>query len=125
ILHAAAQPSHDWAAREPMIDFSVNATATLGLLEAFRRHAPAATFLFMSSNKVYGDGPHRLPLEAAPSRFVLPAGHRYAGGIDETMSIDQCRHSLFGVSKAAADLMVQEYRSRFGLETFVFRAGCI
>ena len=126
VLHAAAQPSHDWAARAPRIDFAINATATLSLLESVRAHAPEALFLYMSSNKVYGDGPNQLPLRAAETRFVLPAEHPFAvHGIDETMPIDQCRHSLFGVSKTAADLMVQEYSSRFGLDTMVFRAGCI
>lgn len=125
VLHAAAQPSHDWAARAPKVDFAINAVATLAILEAVRSHAPEALLLFMSTNKVYGDGPNRLPLEARATRYVLPAGHRFEHGIDETMSIDQCRHSLFGVSKVAADLMVQEYAMRFGLAAFVFRAGCI
>ena len=126
VLHAAAQPSHDWAARAPKIDFAINATATLTLLESVRAHAPEALFLYMSTNKVYGDGPNQLPFRPGATRFVLPADHPFAAhGIDETMSIDQCRHSLFGVSKTAADLMVQEYASRFGLTTLVFRAGCI
>ncbi len=126
VLHAAAQPSHDWAAGDPKLDFAVNATGTLNLLEATRRHAPNARFLFMSSNKVYGDGPNELPLRETATRFVVDPAHPFAThGIDESMSIDQCRHSLFGVSKAAADLMVQEYAHRFGLPTYVFRAGCI
>lgn len=126
VLHAAAQPSHDWAAGAPKVDFAINAGATLTLLEAVRAHAPAALFLFMSSNKVYGDAPNRLPLVARATRFALPEGHPFARhGIDESLSIDQCRHSLFGVSKAAADLMVQEYAARFGLTAQVFRAGCI
>ena len=126
VLHAAAQPSHNWAAGAPKVDFAINAVATMGLLEAVCAHSPEALFLFMSSNKVYGDGPNRLPLVASDTRYVLPPEHPYErNGIDETMSIDQCRHSLFGVSKVAADLMVQEYALRFGLTTMVFRAGCI
>lgn len=126
VLHAAAQPSHDWAARAPKRDFAINAVATLGLLECLRTHAPQALLLFMSTNKVYGDHPNRLPLDRGPTRFVLPSDHPFArNGIDESMSIDQCRHSLFGVSKIAADLMVQEYASRFGMDTVVFRASCI
>jgi CDP-paratose 2-epimerase len=125
-VHAAAQPSHDWAARDPKLDFAVNATSTLNLLEATRRHAPNALFLFMSSNKVYGDKPNELPLLKTATRFVIDPSHPFAAhGIDETMQIDQSRHSLFGVSKTAADLMVQEYALRFGLRTYVFRAGCI
>lgn len=126
VLHAAAQPSHDWAAGAPKVDFAINAVATLTLLEAVRAHAPEALFLFMSTNKVYGDAPNQLPLVAGATRFALPPAHRFAAhGIDESMSIDQCRHSLFGVSKVAADLMVQEYAQRFGLTAQVFRAGCI
>jgi len=126
IVHAAAQPSHDWAATHPLVDWEINATATLRLLEAFRRHAPQARFLFMSTNKVYGDLPNRLPLHAEGDRLELDASHPYhAHGIDESMSIDQSRHSHFGVSKAAADLMVQEYAAKFGLATTVFRAGCL
>lgn len=126
VVHAAGQPSHDWAAGAPQVDFAINATATLGLLETVRAQAPGALFLFMSTNKVYGDAPNLLPLRAEATRFVLAEDHRFARfGIDETMSIDQCRHSLFGVSKVAADLMVQEYAARFGLTTVVFRAGCI
>lgn len=126
VLHAAAQPSHDWSARDPLSDFSINAMATVSLLESVRSHAPEARFLFMSTNKVYGDAPNRLPLRMGPTRFELPSGHRWSKhGIDESLSIDQSQHSLFGVSKAAADLMVQEYARRFGLFTTVFRAGCI
>lgn len=126
VVHAAAQPSHDWAATDPLTDFSINATATLTLLEACRSHAPEARFLFVSTNKVYGDHPNHLPLQEGETRMEIDPGHAFhARGIDETMSIDQTRHSLFGVSKTAADLMVQEYGDRFGLPTTVFRAGCI
>ncbi len=125
IIHAAAQPSHDWAASDPATDFSVNASGTLNLLQAAHRHAPGATFIFCSTNKVYGDRPNYLPLEDIGTRLELPAGHRYAGGIDTTMSIDATTHSLFGVSKAAADLLVQEYGRYFGLPTVCFRGGCL
>jgi len=125
VVHTAAQPSHDWAASDPSTDFSVNAVGTLNLLEATRRHAPEATFIFCSTNKVYGDRPNLLPLEDVGRRLELPSGHRYAGGIDATMSIDGCLHSLFGVSKAAGDLLVQEYGRYFGLATVCFRGGCL
>ena len=126
ILHTAAQPSHDWAAREPMTDFSVNATGTLVMLEAARKHCPEATFIFTSTNKVYGDTPNRLPLVERETRWEIDASHAYhAKGIDESMSIDQCKHSLFGASKVAADVMVQEYGRYFGMKTGVFRGGCL
>jgi len=125
IIHAAAQPSHDWAAREPHTDFSVNADGTLVLLEAFRNHCPEAVFIFVSTNKVYGDNPNRLPLVEGETRWEISPGHRYEHGIDETMSVDGCLHSLFGASKLAADILVQEYGRYFGLSTGVFRAGCI
>jgi CDP-paratose 2-epimerase len=125
IVHAAAQPSHDWAAREPQVDFAVNANGTLNLLEAARRHAPDAPFVFCSTNKVYGDRPNALPLVETETRLELPADHRWFGGIDTTMSIDRSLHSLFGVSKAAADLMVQEYGRYFGMPTACFRGGCL
>jgi CDP-paratose 2-epimerase len=125
VIHAAAQPSHDWAAREPQTDFTVNANGTLNLLEATRRHCPDAPFVFCSTNKVYGDTPNRLPLVDLDTRLELPAGHRYHRGIDTTMSIDASTHSLFGVSKAAADLLVQEYGRYFDMPTMCVRAGCI
>ncbi|HEY1273561.1 MAG TPA: NAD-dependent epimerase/dehydratase family protein [Thermoleophilaceae bacterium] len=125
VVHTAAQPSHDWAASAPHVDFDVNAAGTLNLLESTRRHAPDATFIFTSTNKVYGDTPNRLPLVELPTRLELPPDHRYSGGIDTSMSIDGSMHSLFGVSKAAADLMVQEYGRYFGLATACFRAGCL
>lgn len=125
ILHAAAQPSHDWAAKEPRTDFSVNAVGTLVLLEAARRFCPKAVFVYMSTNKVYGDTPNRLPLTETSTRWELEAPHPYAVGIDEQMSLDQSRHSLFGVSKAAADLLVQEYGRCYGMLTACFRGGCL
>lgn len=125
VIHTAAQPSHDWAASDPQTDFAVNANGTLNVLEATRRHAPSATVIFCSTNKVYGDTPNRLPLEVVGSRFELPPQHRYRRGIDTTMSIDTSTHSPFGVSKAAADLLVQEYGRYFDLPTVVYRAGCL
>jgi CDP-paratose 2-epimerase len=125
VIHTAAQPSHDWAASDPQTDFGVNANGTLNLLEATRRHAPGATFIFCSTNKVYGDLPNLLPLEDLAERLELPGDHRYFRGIDTSMSIDASTHSLFGVSKAAADLLVQEYGRYFGLPTVCFRGGCL
>jgi CDP-paratose 2-epimerase len=126
VIHAAAQPSHDWAAREPHTDFTVNATGTLNLLEAAREYCPPATFIFTSTNKVYGDRPNTLPLVELEERWEINNEHPYyEHGIDEQMSIDQCKHSLFGASKAAADIMVQEYGRYFGMNTVVFRGGCL
>ena len=125
LVHAAAQPSHDWAASDPEMDFTVNANGTMNLLEAVRHRKPDATFIFMSTNKVYGDHPNRLPLYETATRLELPADHAFYGGIDTTMSIDHCTHSLFGVSKVAADLMVQEYGRYFGMPTVCFRGGCL
>jgi CDP-paratose 2-epimerase len=125
VVHTAAQPSHDWAATDPQTDFTVNANGTLNLLEAARRHAPAATFIFCSTNKVYGDLPNDLPLVELETRLELPEDHRYFPGIDTTMSIDASMHSLFGVSKAAADLLVQEYGRYFDMPTACFRGGCL
>ncbi|MFC1658752.1 NAD-dependent epimerase/dehydratase family protein [Candidatus Omnitrophota bacterium] len=125
VIHAAAQPSHDWAARQPYTDFSINAEATLILLESLRRYAPEAVFIFTSTNKVYGDRPNELTFLESEKRYDLPSGHRYYQGIDESMSIDNCLHSLFGASKAAADILVQEYGKYFQLKTAVFRAGCL
>ena len=125
VVHAAAQPSHDWAASDPQTDFTVNANGTLNLLEATRKHAETAPFIFLSTNKVYGDLPNHLPLEEHATRLELPEDHRWFGGIDTSMSIDGALHSLFGVSKAAADLMVQEYGRYFGLPTVCFRGGCL
>jgi CDP-paratose 2-epimerase len=125
VVHTAAQPSHDWAATDPQTDFGVNANGTMNLLEATRRVKPEATFIFTSTNKVYGDTPNRLPLEDVGERLELPAGHPFHGGIDTTMSIDNSMHSLFGVSKVAADLMVQEYGRYFDMPTVCFRGGCL
>lgn len=125
VVHTAAQPSHDWAASDPQADFGINANGTLNLLEATRRHCPEATFVFTSTNKVYGDTPNRLPLEEARTRLELPRDHRWFGGIDTSMSIDSTLHSLFGASKAAADLLVQEYGRYFEMPTVCFRAGCL
>jgi CDP-paratose 2-epimerase len=125
IVHAAAQPSHDWAASDPHADFGVNATGTLNLLQAARDHCPDAPFVFLSTNKVYGDTPNHLPLEEGETRLELPTDHRWFEGIDTTMSIDRCMHSLFGVSKAAADLMVQEYGRYFDMPTVCLRCGCL
>jgi len=125
IIHAAAQPSHDWAATDPHTDFGVNAVGTLNLLEAARRHVPDATFIFMSTNKVYGDLPNHLPLIELETRLELPPDHPYYRGIDTSMSIDRSMHSLFGVSKAAADLLVQEYGRYFDMPTVCFRGGCL
>jgi len=125
VVHTAAQPSHDWAARDPHTDFSVNATGTLNLLEATRQHAPDAVFIFTSTNKVYGDTPNRLPLQEQELRWEIDPGHTYARGIREDMSIDQTLHSLFGASKVAADVLVQEYGRYFGLCTACFRGGCL
>lgn len=125
IVHTAAQPSHDWAARDPHTDFSVNAQGTLNLLEATRRFAPDAVFIFTSTNKVYGDRPNRLPLIERELRWEIHPEHRYASGIDEDFAIDQSMHSLFGASKVAADMMVQEYGRYFGLKTACFRGGCL
>ena len=125
IIHTAAQPSHDWAAKEPMTDFSVNATGTLVLLEATRTFAPKATFICTSTNKVYGDAPNYLPLVETETRFEVDESHPYHKGIDENMNIDQTLHSVFGASKVAADVMVQEYGRYFNLNTGVFRGGCL
>jgi CDP-paratose 2-epimerase len=126
VVHAAAQPSHDWAAREPLIDFTINANGTLHLLELTRRHAADAVFVFTSTNKVYGDLPNTLPRRELATRFEIAESHPFAEhGIDETMSVDQSLHSLFGASKLAADALVQEYGRYFGLKTVVFRGGCL
>lgn len=126
VVHTAAQPSHDWAAREPLTDFTVNANGTLVLLEATRQFAPDATFIFTSTNKVYGDKPNELPLIETESRWEIDPTHPYAAhGIDEQMSLDQSKHSLFGASKVAADILTQEYGRYFGIKTGTFRGGCL
>jgi CDP-paratose 2-epimerase len=125
VVHTAAQPSHDWAATDPRTDFGVNAQGTLNLLEAARMHAPDASFVFCSTNKVYGDRPNYLPLIELETRLELSPNNPYYDGIDTSMSIDSSMHSLFGVSKASADLMVQEYGRYFAMPTVVFRGGCL
>lgn len=125
IIHTAAQPSHDWAAKEPFTDFSVNATGTLVMLENMRKYCPEAVFIFTSTNKVYGDTPNSLPLVELDKRWELPEDHPFYKGIDESMSIDNTKHSIFGASKVAADVMVQEYGKYFGFKTAVFRGGCL
>jgi CDP-paratose 2-epimerase len=126
VIHTAAQPSHDWAAREPLTDFTVNANGTLILLEMVRRHCPEAPFIFTSTNKVYGDTPNRLPLVELDTRWSVDEHHPFSRhGIDESMSIDSSMHSVFGASKVAADVMVQEYGRYFGLKTACFRGGCL
>src|SRR5213083_2278747 len=125
VVHTASQPSHDWAARDPQTDFTVNANGTLNLLEAARKFSPEAPFIFTSTNKVYGDTPNGLPLRELEKRWEIEPGHEYEPGISETMSIDYTMHSLFGASKAAADLLVQEYGRYFGMPTVCFRGGCL
>jgi CDP-paratose 2-epimerase len=125
VIHTAAQPSHDWAASDPHADFEINALGTLNLLEATRKHADGATFVFCSTNKVYGDTPNALPLHELERRLELPTDHAYFEGIDTSMSIDRSTHSLFGVSKASADLLVQEYGRYFEMATVCFRGGCL
>lgn len=126
IIHTAAQPSHDWAVKEPFTDFSINANGTLNLLEAFRKFCPEASFLFTSTNKVYGDTPNFLPIEEKKTRYEIKQNHKYfKKGIDEKMSLDHTTHSLFGASKTSADLLVQEYGRYFKLRTACFRGGCL
>jgi len=126
VVHTAAQPSHDWAAKEPFTDFTVNANGTLVLLEATRQYCPQATFIFTSTNKVYGDTPNFLPLVERERRWEVDRSHAYyEHGINEGMSIDQSKHSLFGASKVAADALVQEYGRYFGINTGIFRGGCL
>lgn len=123
VIHAAAQPSHDLAARRPFDDFDVNAVGTLNLLEATRQHRPDAVFCFLSTNKVYGEAPNELPLIELKTRWDY-ARPEDRDGIGETCRIDQCLHSLFGAGKVAADIMVQEYGRYFGMKTACFRGGC-
>jgi CDP-paratose 2-epimerase len=125
IIHAAAQPSHDWAARDPYTDFTVNANGTLVLLENTRQICPNAIFIFCSTNKVYGDNPNFLPLVEQKLLWEIEETHPFSKCIDETMSIDRCKHSLFGASKVAADILVQEYGRYFDMKTATFRGGCL
>ena len=126
VIHTAAQPSHDWAAKDPFTDFTVNANGTLTLLETTRRYCPDAVFIFTSTNKVYGDTPNELPLVELETRWEIDESHPYfENGIDESMSVDQTKHSLFGASKLAADVLVQEYGKYFNMKTACFRGGCL
>ncbi len=125
IIHCAAQPSHDWAKDKPFIDFDINAKGTLNLLELTKKFSPQAPFIFMSTNKVYGDNPNKLPIKEKKFRWEINSNHKFKLGIDESMEIDNCTHSFFGVSKVYADLIVQEYGKNLGLKTACFRAGCI
>mgnify|MGYP005637856147 FL=1 len=125
VIHTAAQPSHDWAAKEPLTDFTVNANGTLNLLECTRVFSPKAKFIFTSTNKVYGDNPNKLKLFSKKTRLELSRTNKYFKGINEKMSVDNCIHSLFGVSKSSSDFLVQEYGKNLGLNTIIFRAGCI
>lgn len=126
VIHSAAQPSHDWAAKEPETDFTVNANGTLSMLESTRKYCPDAAFIFTSTNKVYGDTPNSLPLVEKATRWEISPTHKYyKRGIDESMSIDSSKHSVFGASKVAADVMVQEYGRYFGMKTACFRGGCL
>jgi CDP-paratose 2-epimerase len=126
IIHTAAQPSHDWAAREPITDFTINANGTLNLLELTRLYCPGAVFIFTSTNKVYGDTPNFLPLVELEKRWEIDINHQYyKEGIDENMSIDNSKHSLFGASKASADILAQEYGKYFNMNVGIFRGGCL
>ena len=125
VIHTAAQPSHDWAAKEPLTDFTVNALGTLNLLELTRKHCPEATFIFTSTNKVYGDRPNFLKIVENETRYECLDSFSCPYAVSETMSIDQSKHSVFGASKVAADVMCQEYGRYFGLKTGIFRGGCL
>jgi CDP-paratose 2-epimerase len=125
VIHTAAQPSHDWAAKEPFTDFDINAGGTLNFLEATRQFCPEAPFIFTSTNKVYGDTPNRLPLVEQELRYEIDSSHTYVNGIREDMSLDHCLHSIFGASKVAADIMVQEYGRYFQMPTACFRGGTL
>lgn len=125
IVHTAAQPSHDWAAKEPFTDFDVNARGTMNMIEMMREYCPEATFAHISTSKVYGDNPNRLPLAQFGDRLDLPGDHEFFRGITPAMSVEGCLHSLFGVSKLSGDLIVQEYGRYFGMNTVCFRPGCV
>ena len=125
IIHSAAQPSHDWAKKKPFTDFNINALGTLNLLNLTKKYSYNTPFIFMSTNKVYGDNPNLLPLRELSSRWEISKRHKYFKGISENMSLDNCVHSFFGASKSYADLIVQEYGKNDGLKTVCFRAGCI
>ncbi len=125
IIHCAAQPSHDYGKNFPIIDFNVNATGTLNLLELTKKFSPTSPFIFMSTNKVYGDNPNRLKLLELKNRYEISKKEKFYNGINESLSLDNCTHSFFGVSKTYADLIVQEYGKNIGLKTVCFRGGCI
>tara|TARA_X000000950_G_C13879278_1_gene646198 strand:+ start:943 stop:2004 length:1062 start_codon:yes stop_codon:yes gene_type:complete len=125
IIHCAAQPSHDWAYKEPIKDFNINALGTLNILEAFKKYCPRSKFIHMSTNKVYGDNPNKIEFIEKKSRWELSKKNIYYDGFKENFNIDNCVHSLFGVSKLYSDIIVQEYGKNFNLDTVVFRAGCI
>jgi len=125
VIHSAAQPSHDWAKTKPFVDFGINALGTLNILNLTKKYSNNASFIFMSTNKVYGDNPNLLPLQELQSRWEISKKHKYFKGINESMNIDNCIHSFFGTSKSYADLIVQEYGKNAGLKTVSFRAGCI
>ena len=125
VIHSAAQPSHDWAKKKPFIDFNINALGTLNLLNLTEKYSNKAPFIFLSTNKVYGDNPNLLPLKELNSRWEVRKKNKFFKGIDESMSLDNCVHSFFGASKSYADLIVQEYGKNEGLKTVCFRAGCI
>ena len=125
VIHCAAQPSHDWAATNPFEDASLNINATLNVCESLRAHSPSSLLCHLSTNKVYGDTPNRLPLIELESRYEIDNSHGFYNGIDESMTIDGSMHSLFGVSKAAGDLYVQEYSRYFGIPAIILRGGCL
>ena len=125
IIHCAAQPSHDYGKNYPKIDFNVNATGTLNLLELTKKYCPNSPFIFMSTNKVYGDNPNKLKILEKRTRYELSKKNKFYNGVNEKLSVDDCTHSFFGVSKIYADLIVQEYGRNVGLKTVCFRAGCI
>jgi len=126
VIHTAAQPSHDWASKEPLTDFGINANGTLNLLELTRIYCPKSTFIFTSTNKVYGDTPNRHPyLKELETRWDCFDDSGYPLSINETMSIDNSKHSIFGASKVAADIMCQEYGKYFGMNVGIFRGGCL
>jgi len=126
VIHSAAQPSHDWAASNPQLDFNINAIGTMNILSLTKKYLNKKTpFIYMSTNKVYGDNPNKLKMMKNKLRFQLENNNNYIDGINETMSIDNCVHSFFGVSKLSADLMVQEFGVNFGMNTVCFRAGCV
>ena len=126
VIHCAAQPSHDWAAKEPLTDFSINATGTLNILESMRLNCPKAKLAHLSTNKVYGDRPNYLPIVEKEKRYEIDKKNKfYLNGINENMNVDNCKHSLFGASKLSGDVYCQEYFKYFGMKVGVFRGGCL